>query len=347
MAKKNFEKFRQDLERKKVALVYLFSGPQAELKKEALKLLTSALLPPGSESFNLDRREANQFEVPEMQNLVATLPWGAPTRIVALYNVDQLKLEQRHALAEVVEKVPETTCLVLTAEKIPETEILSKAIQKIGEVIEFSLVREEKLISRIEELVKKEGKSISPKAAEKLALAMGPDLYGLEREVEKLVTYIGERKVITEEEVEDLVSASPEFKAYQLIDFIAQGDVKDSVEITREVLLTEKYAGIITNQLLQDYFFLWRLFTFAGSKNDFNGLARHMGLERQVFRVSKYLNCSRNYNLAKIEAGLKKVTEAEKALRYSPISPQTLVEQLVVELCQLSGNRQAVKTGLG
>ena len=346
MPKKNFEKFRQDLEKKKVASVYLFSGPQAEQKKEALKLLASVLLPPGSESFNLDKREASQFEAPEMLNLVATLPWGGPKRVVALYNVDQLKLEQRHALAEVLEKVPETTCLVLTAEKIPETEILSKAIQKIGEVIEFSLVREEKLIFRIEELVKKEGKSISAKAAENLALAMGPDLYGLEQEVEKLVTYAGERKVITEEEVEKLVSASPEFKAYQLIDFIAQGEVKSSVEVTREVLLTEKYAGIITNQLLQDYFFLWRLFTFTGSKSDFNGLARHMGLERQVFRVSKYLNCSRNYNLAKVEAGLKKVTEAEKALRYSPISAETLVEQLVVELCQLSGNRQAVKTGL-
>lgn|GEM_PF-5923930 len=346
MAKKNFEKFKQDLEKRKFASVYLFSGPQAEQKKEALKLLCAILLLPGSESFNLDQREAGQFEAPELLNLISTLPWGAPRRIVALFDVDQLKLEQRHDLSELIEKVPETTCLVLTAEKIPETEILSKAIQKIGEVIEFSLVREEKLIAIVEELVKKEGKSISAKAAENLAVALGPDLYGLEQEVKKLVTHAGERKTITEEEVEELVWASPEFKAYQLIDFISQGDVKNSLEITREVLLTPKYAGIITNQLLQDYFFMWRLFAFAGSKSDFNGLARQMGLERQVFRVSKYLNCSRNYNLAKVEAALRKVTEAERALRYSPISAQTLVEQLVVELCQLSGNGQAVKTGL-
>jgi DNA polymerase-3 subunit delta len=344
LAKKNFEKFQQAMGKKKFARVYLFSGPQEDLKREAMKILTAALLPLGSESFNLDKREASQIEIAELSNLVSTLPWGASKRIVVLSGVDELQLEQRHQLAELIEKVPETTCLVLTAEKLPESEVLFKAIDKNGEVIEFSTLREEKLIERIEELVQRQGKSITPPAANKLAMAIGSDLYGLEQEMEKLVTFIGEKKSITEEEVEQLISASPEYKVYELIEQIARGEVQKSIEIVREVLFTQKYAGIITNQLLQDFFFLWRIFTYAGSRNDFKGITAHLGLGRQAFRVSKYLNCSRNYNQEKVEQSLRKITEADRALRYNPLSPEFLIEQLVVELCRIALVKGAVPT---
>ncbi len=344
MAKKNVEKFRQEISKKKFARVYLFSGPQEDLKREALKILTEALLPSGSKSFNLDKREAGQFAVPDLGNLISTLPWGAPQRIVVLSGVDELQLEQKHELAKLVEKIPQTTCLILTAVKIPESEILYKAIDKNGEVIEFATLREEKLVERIIEKVQTSGKVIDTQAAERLALAIGSDLSGLEQEVEKLVTFIGEKKSITGEEVEQLISASPEYKVYELIEQISKGEVQKSVEIVREVLFTQKYAGIVTNQLLQDFFFLWRLFTYTGSRSDFKGLTAHLGLERQAFRVSKYLNCSRNYNQAKVEQSLKKITEADRALRYNPLSPEILVEQLVVELCQIASGKATVFT---
>lgn len=344
MAKKNFEKFKQDLEKKKIAAVYLFLGPQPAQKKEALKLLCDSILPPGSELFNLDQRNAPECELPALQNLVSTIPWGANKRIVAVFEVDKFLLEQRHQLAELVAKIPESTCLVLLAEKLSEAEILYKAVQKAGEIIEFSTLREEKLVTWLEEKLRQEGKGIEPKAAARLVEAAGSDLLELASEAEKLTTYVGERNKVTEQDVEIQISANPGYKVYQLIDFIAPGDVKNSLEVTRDVLVSQGFAGIIINQLAQDYFYLWRLFTYSGSRNDFPALAQHLDLNRQAFRVSKYLTCSRNYNLAKVESALKKICAADSVLRYSPLSAESLVEQLVVELCHLSSAREAVKT---
>ena len=336
MAKKNFEKFKQDLEKKKVAAVYLFSGPQEELKRGAIKLLAGTMIPPGWEVFNLDQRKAPEAEIIELQNLILTAPWGAEKRIVLVFDVDKLELEKRHRLAELVEKVPDSTCLVLTAEKIPEAEILSKAVARKGEIIEFSAFREDKLEGWIIERVEKEGKKIDQRTAESLAQIIGDDLALLGEEIEKLATYVGEGKTIKEEDVLAQVSASPEFKAYQLIDYVAVGDVKNSLEVVQDVMLTDGYAGIITNQLVQDFFYIWRIFTYTGSKSDFPSLVAHLGLGRQAFRVSKYLTCSRAYNQAKVEQALKRACLADFALRHSPVSPRILVEELVLELCSLT-----------
>jgi len=336
MAKKNFEKFKQDLEKKRVAAVYLFSGPQEELKKEAIKLLIGLFVPAASEAFDLDQKKAPEAEMTELGNLILTAPWGAEKRIVLVSNVDKFELEKRHALAELVEKVPDSTCLILTAEKIPEAEILSKAVVKKGEIIEFSGFREEKLEGWIVEKVQKEGKKIDRETVADLAQIIGDDLALLGEEIEKLATYVGESKTIKREDVLAHVSASPEFKAYQLIDYVAVGDVENSLEVVRDVMLTDGYAGIITNQLVQDFFFIWKIFTYTGSRNDFASLAGHLGLGGQAFRVSKYLNCSRAYNQAKVEKALKKVCLADFALRHSPVSARILVEELVLELCSLT-----------
>jgi DNA polymerase-3 subunit delta len=340
MAKKNFEKLKQDLEKKKIAPLYLFSGPQEELKREALKLITSILIPPGSEAFNLDQRKAPEAEIIELQNLILTAPWGAEKRIVLVSNVDKLELEKRHRLAELVEKVPDSTCLVLTAEKIPEAEILSKAVARKGEIIEFSSFREDKLEGWIIERVEKEGKKIDQRTAESLAQIIGDDLALLSQEIGKLATYVGESSTIREEDMLTQVSASPEFKAYQLIDYVAVGDVKNSLEVVRDVMLTDGYAGIITNRLVQDFFYIWRIFTYTGSRSDFPSLAAHLSLGRQAFRVSKYLNCSRAYNQAKVEQALKKACLADFALRHSPVSPRIMVEELVLELCILTTEKR-------
>lgn len=344
MTKKNFARFKQDLEKGKIARVYLFLGPQEEQKKEGLRLLCNLLLAPGSEVFNLDQRKAGEVELPELENLVCTIPWGASKRIVAVSALDQFLLEQRHQLAELVRKVPDSTCLILLAEKLSEAEILYKAVQKAGEVVEFAFLGEDRILAWIEEKVQKEGKSIEPEAAERLAQALGSDLSELAAEVEKLVTYVGEKKRVALEDVNLHISSNPRFKVYQLIDFIAQNDVKNSLEVTREILISQGFAGIIINQLVQDYFYLWRIFTFSGSRSDFSSLAEHLGLARQAFRVSKYLTYSRNYNLKKIEQALQKICAVDIALRYGPLSAEGLVEQLVVELCQLSGRRESVRS---
>lgn len=308
-----------------------------------MKLLRDSILAPGSEIFNFDQRKATEIELSDLQNLISTIPWSAGKRIIAVSEVDQLRLEQKHLLAELLPKIPDSSCVVLTAEKVAEAEILYKAVAKIGEIVEFSPLREDKLVSWIEEKIKGQGKSVDPQAALMLAQAIGDDLGMLGMEINKLVTYAGERPGIEKKDVEEQISANPQFKVYQLIDFIAQDDVLRSLDMSREILVSKGSVGIIMNQLVQDYFYLWRLFTFAGSRSNFSGLAEHMGLSHQVFRVNKYLTCSRNYSLAKTELALKKICATDIALRHSPISAETLVEQLVLELCALSEGRVEAK----
>jgi DNA polymerase-3 subunit delta len=336
LAKKSLSQLRQDIQKNKIARAYLFTGPQEDQKREITGLLCTSFIAPGSEMFNLDQRRADQTEISELQNLVATLPWNSPGRIVTLQAVEQLSAEQRQSLSKLVEKVPATTCLILLAEKLPAADKLLQAVDRSGVVVEFGNPKEEDLIAWITEQFANQKKIIDPSAAEVLAQGIGPDLSSLTQEIEKLLNYAGQREKISSQDVYLHLRSSPQFKVYQLIDSISTGDVQSAIEITESVLDNQGYAGIITNQLMQDYFHLWRLFSYTGSRSDFSGLARHLGLERQVFRVRKYLSGSRNHTLPKIEAALQKVSAADSALRYSPLSAEILIEKLVIELCRLT-----------
>jgi DNA polymerase III delta subunit len=65
-------------------------------------------------------------------------------------------------------------------------------------------------------LIKKEGKTISPDAWNKLTFLAGSEPLILESELLKLITYIGDRKDISEKDVEEIASASSAATGWQL-----------------------------------------------------------------------------------------------------------------------------------
>ncbi|MCI0532480.1 MAG: DNA polymerase III subunit delta [candidate division Zixibacteria bacterium] len=339
MSKKSYSQFRQSLDKEKLSRIYLFQGPQIYQKKEALDLLCQLFLAEGTKTFNLDQRQAPQAEINEIQNLAATVPWASPRRIVAVFDTDQYVLDQRNRLAEILPTVPDSTCLILLADKISEREALYKSADKEGEIVNFSALNQTQVVSRIEAAVKKLGRQIDPEAAEILAGSIGDNLAELNGEIEKLVTYLGEKKVITKTEVVSSVSAHPEINIFQLVDDICNHRDKDALETTGGFFRTGAYPGLITNQLLKDFFFIWRIMTYSGAKNNSAALAAHIGLAGRQFVIPRYLNCSRNLTLPKVESALKRISETESALRYGPLFAQGLIEELVLDLCRISGAR--------
>ena len=89
--------------------------------------------------------------------------------------------------------------------------------------------------------MKKAGKSISTKGAERLIERVGTDMEMLSNELEKCIGYVGESKLIDVPEVDAICSGVTVSKMFDMIDAVALGE------------RAEEYAPPVTFQTIVDW----------------------------------------------------------------------------------------------
>lgn len=111
---------------------------------------------------------------------------------------------------------------------------LSNAVKANGKVINFPRMKAGDLAPILAGLVERTGKGIAPPALQALvrSLQLNPAL--AEKEIEKLATYIGDRKTITAEDVEKLIEKPDEDRVFPLIDAIAAAQPALAVQLLNE-----------------------------------------------------------------------------------------------------------------
>lgn len=121
-----------------------------------------------------------------------------------------------------------------TRKKRGLTTQLTNAVKKNGTVMSFARMKADTLAPLIQQLVTKHGKDIKSPALTMLTscLIMNPSM--ADKEVEKLASYIGERKIITLEDVEKVIEKPDEDRIFPLIDAIAGAQASRAVEFLNE-----------------------------------------------------------------------------------------------------------------
>jgi DNA polymerase-3 subunit delta len=137
--------------------------------------------------------------------------------------------------------------LVLVPDKVDKRIRVVKAIAKQGGLVELGALSHDGLARWIKERFSDEGKTIAPGLVEALIDLKGEeDLRGVNSEIEKIVTYVGSRKKVTQEDVEALVGRSKTEKVFELIGHVASHRVGEALETLGDLLETgESPIGIV------------------------------------------------------------------------------------------------------
>ena len=124
-------------------------------------------------------------------------------------------LERWRGLADYVQRMPETTTLVLVDGELSAKNPLLEAFKSAGQVREFRSLRA--VLPWILERAQKQGIDISPAAARLLADLVGNKLWVLASELEKLAAYAQGRRV-EGADVKALVSEAREISIFAVVD---------------------------------------------------------------------------------------------------------------------------------
>lgn len=329
----NFSDFKKLVEKKSIASLYLFIGEEEFIKKEALELLTQKLIPPGLESFNLNYCDAEETEISELVNLASTVPVGSERRLVIVKNVGKLKTAPKEQLSNFLAKIPKTTSLVLLANELSEKDKLYAAILKSGVEVGFGDFKGVSLSKWITEQFAAKRKKIDLGTLKFLEETGGNNLNLLSREIEKIVTYVGERENIKKEDIEKVAVASERWKVYQLADQIVQKDTQKALGTLDEILLYGETPSTV-NYWITDHF-MGLLRTKSYPKRDWGGLAEYLGLGKRAFMARKYSEQVKNFSHPQLERAVGYLYQTELNLRSNLASPKISLEVLIYNLTHL------------
>lgn len=228
-----WSEFYQAIGAGQFAPVYLFTGPEEYVKREALAALREKLLPPGLETLNDATLEG--VTARQITDAAETMPMMCNRRIVTVRDwAPLLPAKSKNEEAEVawmqkwLDNPPDSCCLVFYMRSEPDgRKKMSGVLKKKAEVVNFDFLTDAELSKWCASHLKPLGKKLSGKALSTLTYMAGRELTRLGGELDKLAAYLGdERNEITEADVTAIVSASLEYNVFELLNSLLTGDVR-------------------------------------------------------------------------------------------------------------------------
>jgi DNA polymerase-3 subunit delta len=241
---------------------YIFYGEEMFFGRRFLRELQAAFGPSeaaGFETFSLPRTPWS-----EILDVARTLPFAfSPWRVLVVEadpaEIEDVTDEERTNIkAYFAAPTPRTALVVFLAGRSlkthPLTRLFSALPRSAVAIVESKRLKPQDLEELMNEKLASEGKGITFEAGRYLIEASGNDPEFLGRELDKLVAYVGERKVIDVPDVDLLSTGVRELLRWELSAALERGDIEGSLRYIKRMFDEVKSAELIVLSQLADFF---------------------------------------------------------------------------------------------
>ena len=220
------------------------------------------------------------------------------------------------------------------------------ALKKHAQSAEFGPFRSyhsHKVSGFVSRLAKQAGCRFEEGAAQVLVDFVGVSLGKVANEFEKLRTYVGERDVITRNDIIQASGQTHEINIFELQDAVARRDHKESYRISDQLLLAASNSqgeGVRIVYILTAYFTkLWQLHGYIGKgeRNSTYQLAQeinaHSKTKTSPFQINKQLKVLPAWPVTKLERAFSALLSADAELKgQSTRNPRLIMTLLINRL---------------
>jgi DNA polymerase-3 subunit delta len=329
-----YKELTASLKHKPFLPVYLLHGEEEFLLDMGLTGILDAVIPPDFRPLNLDVVGCGEVDSRDIVARASSLPMMGDMRVVVAKNVERLSERDLELLGRYVESPSETTTLVLAGRKADLRRKPFSTLNARGAAFEFAPLKDAKIPSWIADRVKLKGASIDEEAAELFSTYVGSSLREIESEIEKLLTYLGTRKNVTQDDVANVIGFSREYTIFQLQDNIGKGNVRQALIILDHMLDDGQTLPYFIRMLTTYFSSLWRLhhLTRRGVQEtrDPSEFPKAWNWKRD-----EYLAALRLYPSERIERAFRLLAETELASRQtSSVEDRDLLHAMLVQVME-------------
>ena len=313
--------------------VYWLEGEEEYFIDKVVEHAETSILNESETAFNLTVFYGKDAEWASVVNACRRYPMFAEKQVVLLKEAQQMRDIEK--LEPYIENPLSSTIFVVSYKdkKIDGRTRLAKLLKEKSVLLSTKKLYDNQLPGWTEELVESKGHSISQKALILLVDHIGNDLSRIENEIEKMLINLGDRKAITEEDVEKYVGVSKDFNAFELQGALATKNLSKAIRIIQYFEANPKVAPI---QLILPslYGFFSKVFMIYGlNTKDEKTVATSLGIP--PFFIREYLKAASLFSYPEIERLLLLLSEYNlKSVGINSVatSDASLLKEMVVKM---------------
>lgn len=310
--------------------VYFLFGPEAYLRDQAARAIADeALRATLLREFN---DSAFNLLTDDVRSAVASaeqLPMMSDRRVVRVRNFGKLREADEEVLLNYLKRPVETSVLVFVADDIDKRKKLAKSLMASA-AFEFQPLKANELQSWLRSHLKKLQTEIEPQAQQRVLEMVSSDLHTLTNELNKLAAAALPTGRITLELVDQLISRSREHMNWELSDHIVAGNRKAALKTLRDLLDDGVEPVLLIGLIAGTYR------RMALAKELLSRGASPAEIFREVrmppFKQGAYLSILHRTDSGAVTRRIRRVAEADLAIKTSKATPRMQVEMLVCEL---------------
>lgn len=314
--------------------VYLFEGKEEFLKEEALRKFEREFFKNNLTELNRALFYGDDLDVSTLASELEVFPMLSSKKLIIIRLAEMLSLSVQELLVSYINKPSPATCLVLEAETLNKQKKLYKAISKSGRIIVFKRYYDNQVNKWISQRAGFYDKKILPEATALLKENVGNNLRLLDEAIKKTVLYVGEKKVIGIEDIEEIVGISHVGTVFDLLSAIRRRQINDSLKILQELIKEGKETchGIIA-------LLFWQLKRMGKAKKLLGQRLSPKEIGRQLnihnFFIEQFINEVKGFSPEKFKNSFKFLLAADAEIKTGIRRPEITLELLIVRLCSL------------
>ena len=288
---------------------------------------------------NLATLEAKNLTYDEYIRQILAMPFLSKTRLVIIDNIlSEGKKELQEQIGEALtpkgspsgNKVPSSTVLLFTETKPDKRLSLFKKLIKVDKVQEFPVLEDIQIKRWIKAETEARGGQIDSVATNLLFENIGPDLWRLSNEIDKLIAY---SKQLTAENIELLVQSQEDKDIFRLVDALGQKNFKNALKETTRLQQTGGNEIYIFTMIVYQYRNLLIVKDLQDRKiNNSFAIAKASGLNPYV--VQKTLAQTSSFSMDGLKKAYAMLLDFDGRLKTGKIEGKAAIALLLAKLCK-------------
>lgn len=327
-----------------IQTLYLFTGDEQLMIRQAVELLTQQLVDPAYADFNLVSVDGEDSSPDKLFSALETMPFFQDRKLVIVKDApyfkssqDKLSDVQRERLEALLSAPAADTVLVFLAPQTDKRKRVSKALAAHGQWVSFDKLDRpdfEKWLGRQAEAA---GMKLPPAELKYLADVTGyldknseKNLLDISSNLERLFGYAGNASAITRAHIDEIFEKPLEYNIFLMVDHIAEGNVSQALSMLRELQQDGEAEIKILFMIARHYRILLRVILNLEARVADKEIAAKAGVP--PFLVKKTIAQARQIGMPGIKRALEQILESDRAMKTGRIDPEIGLEMLMVKL---------------
>ena len=224
--------------------VYWLEGEEPYFIDKVVDYAEKQLLPQDQQAFNLSIFYGKDAEWTDIMNACKRYPVFAERQVVIIKEAQLMG--QIEKLETYIENPLSSTILIVAYKdkNVDGRKTFGKLLKAKTHFIATKKMYDNKLPEWVNEWVHEKGYQMSAKAVQILVDHIGNDLSRIHNELEKLIVNLGDRKKITEDDIEKYIGISKEYNAFEFQEAVGQKNFTKAMRMIQYFASNNKAAPL-------------------------------------------------------------------------------------------------------